>query len=296
MTHLSLMSKGAPVRLKLHVGSTLGDPGLRILCATDLWGQSDHCLQKALWLAEAADAELMLLHVVDSETPLRIAGRRADTAHDALERRVRGTNRPTAISVRLGDPPRTISRVAREWRADLVILGSARPRLMDRFRASTAERVAIEADCTVLVVNRHNPEPYADTTVIAKSCSRATAIENLIRSLPLLDRDTTVHRICSAAPPQRTRGTGVAACTAAACMHHIKDSLASRTGLVVAMVSPWPTLFRLLGRNLADAVARRATTDVLIWPHRDMHSQATTGCRPPLRAVADDDPRPPRCF
>jgi nucleotide-binding universal stress UspA family protein len=168
MTKLSLISKVKPVALKAHISPGASTTTSRIMCATDLWGESDHALQKALWLAEERAAELLLLHVVDGETPLRITGKRAEHARGALQWRLRGWpkfNPRPAVSVRIGDPHRTISRVARQWRADLVVMGSSRPRPMDRFLPTTAERVAAEARCAVLVVNDGKLE--ADCVVVA---------------------------------------------------------------------------------------------------------------------------------
>ncbi|WP_161811984.1 universal stress protein [Steroidobacter agaridevorans] len=180
MTKLSLISKAKPVAIKAHVSAAPGSTPVRVMCATDLWGESEHALQKALWLAKETDVELLLLHVVDAETPPRLTGRMAEHARRALQWRVRRwpelKPRP-AISVRIGDPHRTISRIARQWRADLVIMGSARPRPMDRFLATTAERVATEARCAVLVVNDSKPE----TDCVIVQADRWPAFSGLFR-------------------------------------------------------------------------------------------------------------------
>lgn len=194
MTKLSLISKAKPVAIKAHISAVPGPTPSRVMCATDLWGESDHALHKALWLAETTGAELLLLHVVDGETPLRLTGRMAEHARGALQWHVRRwpefKPRP-AVCVRIGDPHRTISRIARQWRADLVVMGSARPRLMDRFLPTTAERVAAATRCAVLLVNDSNPE--ADCVVVA--ADRWPALSGLFRlsAASLLARSRTTN-------------------------------------------------------------------------------------------------------
>jgi hypothetical protein len=83
MSSLSLVSKRSPVAFKVHADSSLSSARFKLLCATDLWARSDRALQKALWLSEVTDAQLLLLHVVNGELPLRIAGRKADLARGA---------------------------------------------------------------------------------------------------------------------------------------------------------------------------------------------------------------------
>lgn len=268
MSKLSLISKTTPVTVRAHVSPDSTPP--RILCATDLWGESDHALLKSLWLAEATDAELLLLHVVDGETPLRMTGRRAEHARRALQWRVRRwpelKPRP-AISVRIGDPHRTISRVARQWRADLVVMGSTRPSLMDRFIPTTAERVAAEARRAVLVVNDSRPEAYRHATIIAKSCCQAAALEQISLQLPIMHSSRRLAESLRA-------GTA--------------PVLREPSDCVVVAADRWPGLTGVFRLSAASILARSRTTDVLIAPPRrpgaapavrcSSHSSARAGC------------------
>lgn len=245
MTNVSYLSKRRPVAFKVHVSPGADDTDPRVLCATDLWGASDHALKKALWLAETTHAELMLLHVVDGELPLRLTGRRADHARNALEWRVRRwphfKPRP-AISVRVGNPHEIITRVARDWRADLVVMGASRPRFMDRFVATTAERVAAAAQCAVLVVNRDSPEPYSNAKVIATSCCQAAALEHTAATLQLMEGS---HR------PRK--------------LH----SVTSASDLYIVEADRWPALMSLFRRSAASKLAHDTSADLLIKPHGD---------------------------
>lgn len=251
MTKLSLISKQQPLAIKAHVSSALGSTGFKVMCATDLWGESDHALRKALWLAEEMDAELLLLHVVDGETPLRISGRRAEHAHGALEWHVRRwpdfKPRP-AISVRIGNPHRTISRVAQEWRADLIVLGSSRPRLMDRFLATTAERAAAEARCAVLVVNDGKPQAYRHVTIVAPSRGQAAALEQVMSKLEVLHAS-------------RRMDVRIGGRTA---------SLLRQPDCVIVTADRWPALSGLFRRSRASLLAQSKAMDLLIVPHRNV--------------------------
>ena len=268
MTNLSLVSKQTPIAFKAHVSAPLDAPSFRVLCAADLWGESDYALQKSLWLAKRADAELLLLHVVDGETPLRITGRRADHARGALEWRVRRwpTFKPRpAISVRVGNPHRTISRVARQWRADLIILGSSRPRAMDRFLATTPERVAAETGCAVLVVNESRPDGYRNATVLASSCCQAAALEHAVSKFEIL---RSPHHVIAS--------VGVAA----------EALLREPPDCVIVAAERWPSLARLFRQSPVSILARSRTTDLLIAPRRSALSGSRVRCHDELCALA----------
>jgi nucleotide-binding universal stress UspA family protein len=280
MNSLSLVSKHTPVAFKVHADSLPGSARFKLLCATDLWARSDRALQKALWLAEVADAQLLLLHVVDGELPLRIAGRKADLARSALEWRLRDTaafwQRP-AVSVRVGNPRQTIIKVARDWRADMVVLGAASARLVDRIRGTTAERIASEARCPALVVNRGEPGAYSGAGVIAESCCRAFALENDLDRLQVLRGGAPVQAIY---PSHSGRGIWRTTVRKAA-----ETLLAAPPEVVVVEVDRWPGVSALFRRGMSGSVARSAATDVLITPRRSRVAESLGRCQHRLRAI-----------
>jgi nucleotide-binding universal stress UspA family protein len=280
MNSLSLVSKQSPVAFKVHADSSLGSARFKLLCATDLWARSDKALQKALWLSEVTGAQLLLLHVVEGELPLRIAGRKADLARGALEWRLRDTaafsQRP-AISVRVGNPQQTIIRVARDWRADMVVLGAASARLFDRIRGTTAERLASEARCPALVVNRGEPGTYSGAGVIAASCCQAFALENDLDRLQVLRGGAPVQTIY---PSRLRRRIWRAPVRKAA-----EALLAAPPEVVVVEVDRWPDVSGLLGRGISGMVARSEATDVLIAPRRSRVSASPGRCKHHLRAI-----------
>jgi nucleotide-binding universal stress UspA family protein len=280
MNSLSLVSKHSPVALKVHADSLLGSARFKLMCATDLWARSDRALQKALWLSEVSDAQLLLLHVVDGELPLRIAGRKADLARGALEWRLRDTaafSRRPAISVRVGNPQQTIIRVARDWRADMVVLGAASARVFDRIRGTTAERLASEARCPALIVNRGEPGAYSGAGVIAESCCQAFVLENDLDRLQVLKGGAPVRTVY----PIRSRPR----IWRAPIRKAAEALLAAPPEVVVVEVDRWPGVAELFRRGTSGLVARSEATDVLIAPRRSQVSESPGRCKHHLRAI-----------
>jgi nucleotide-binding universal stress UspA family protein len=280
MSRLSLVSKHSPVALKVHATSSLGSASFRVMCATDLWARSNGALEKALWLAEVTDAQLLLLHVVDGELPLRIAGRKADLARGALEWRLRGassfTLRP-AVSVRIGNPQQTILRVARDWRADLVVLGATSARIRDRFFGTTAERIASEARCAALVVNRADAMAYSSVGVIAASCCQAAALESDVDRLQVMKGGASVRKVYPLGPrSSRWKSPG---------RHAVAELLRAPPEVVVSEVDRWPGMSELLRRGVSGMVARTELADVLITPRHTRTVEAAVRCWHHLRVL-----------
>jgi nucleotide-binding universal stress UspA family protein len=280
MNSLSLVSKHRPVAFKVHAESPLGSARFKVMCATDLWARSDRALQKALWLAEVTDAQLLLLHVVDGELPLRIAGRKADFARGALAWRLRGRSAfrlQPDVSVRVGNPQQTIIRVAKDWRPDLVVLGAATERLADRIRGTTAERLATQARCAALVVNRGEPAVYSGAGVVAASCCQAFALESALDRLQVLRGGAPVEKLYprhSRAMTWKSSGRKAA-----------EALLTAPPEVVVVEVDRWPGISELFGRGVSGMVARSVATDVLIAPRHSRISEPSGRCKHHLHAV-----------
>lgn len=241
-------------------------PKLRVLCATDLWTRSDFALQRTLSLVAASDAQSLLLHVVDGEKPLRLAGRMADRAHNALAWRVRQwgpLGEPPDISVRIGRPHRLVAQVARDWCADLIVLGAYRPRTADWLLGTRAERLASTARCAVLVVNADPATAYADITFAAASIDSAKSLAQMVSHLgiahPVQPQYRTLAHANFESVARALLGTG--------------------SDLIVTDLDRLPLATRLLRRNLTNALVRRARCDVLI---------ASTGPEPGRRPGEQD--------
>jgi nucleotide-binding universal stress UspA family protein len=152
-----------------------GPPFRRILCAVDFQRPSEHGLRFAWTLAEEADAEITLLHVVEPFFEDEFAKRTHVTVADYrrfLETQLAArlgqlipagaaeACRPREV-VRLGAPGEEITREATAFGADLVVMGvhGGRGPLDRLVFGSTAQQVLRHTKCPVLTVG--DPRPAA---------------------------------------------------------------------------------------------------------------------------------------
>jgi nucleotide-binding universal stress UspA family protein len=140
-------------------------PFTRVLCAVNLSDGARAAVALAQWFAQEHDAELMLLHIVDRLSPDEIVdigyGRLAD---EVRERQEMAAVRLRALvphyarmsgqaheRVEMGAPAETILDVAREWNADLLVLGAEeRSRLSSLLLGSTTRTIVARAPAPVL--------------------------------------------------------------------------------------------------------------------------------------------------
>jgi nucleotide-binding universal stress UspA family protein len=149
-------------------GRTWEVPGLvrRILCATDLSESSPRTVAFALSLAEASQAEVTLLHVLEALPepgehpylavpeigPLRreLEQMARDQLHQAVREEVRST---VEERVTTGRAYKEILRIAATERADLIVMGTQGHGAVGRmFFGSTSHHVVRQATCPVLTV------------------------------------------------------------------------------------------------------------------------------------------------
>ena len=138
---------------------------MRLLCATDLSSRSDRALRRAGVLARAADAELVLLSVVDDDQPTRLVKSERREVTILLAEQSRTMHELQGLQPRLrvevGDAFDAIIRVADAEEADLVVMGEHRKRLLrDVFVGTTIERVMRLGNRPVLMVNGPAERPY----------------------------------------------------------------------------------------------------------------------------------------
>src|SRR5690606_16152970 len=140
---------------------------MKLLVASDLSTRSDLALQRALSLAEHLQAEVTLLHVVDTELPLGLKTAYMQDANSVLQESLKQLGREgnsVDVAVRVGEPCQTISEVADELQADLIVVGSFRRQLFrDTFAGTTVERVIRMSRRPVLMVNRKAEDLYHKT-------------------------------------------------------------------------------------------------------------------------------------
>lgn len=147
---------------------------MKLLVASDLSLRSEVALQRAVVLAEQLQAQITLLHVVDNELPLGLKTAYMQDANSVLQEslaQMQKGNSAVDVVVRVGDPFQTISEVANEIQADLIVVGSYRRQILkDTFVGTTAERVIRMSGRPVLMVNR-KPEKLYKKTLLAVDLS-----------------------------------------------------------------------------------------------------------------------------
>lgn len=142
-------------------------PFRRILIAVDATSGAAHAAEVGMELAAALRSELALIHVVDPAVGLVTeAGISAgegvamaeQNAHALLASLTRTTGKahgwqPVREFVEVGAAATQILNAAKEWSADLIVMGShGHGRIRAALLGSVADSVLREAPCPVLVV------------------------------------------------------------------------------------------------------------------------------------------------
>lgn len=138
---------------------------MQILAATDFSTRSNRALRQAGLLAQASNADLALVHVVDDDQPEALVDMEKREAERILVEQVsvmtelRGVKcRPTVVS---GDPFAGILQTAASMPADLIVMGSHRRQILrDIFVGTTVERVIRTGPFPVLMVNNEAQRRY----------------------------------------------------------------------------------------------------------------------------------------
>lgn len=173
-------------------------PIKNILCAVDLSNISPHVLGMAAEFAEACDARLIVLHVVEiwdkrydfivDEIAKRIELEAHGKVQSELERLGKSQGIPVVVVVQKGQAVLTIQEAIRKFSPDLVVMGSHGKRGIDSLLlGSVAERILRVSPVSVLVVRPpKNPDVYTLLCAVDLSdCSR-TALE---RSIDIAKQD-----------------------------------------------------------------------------------------------------------
>lgn len=146
-----------------------------ILAAIDDSGIATSVVSEASALAEATGAKVVLLRVVPNslepatpniferagDTRVLIAAAEADLSSRQAE--IPQAHRGEVV-VEVGDPWKTVCRVARDRHVDLVLIGAHQYRLPERVLGTTASKIVNHIDRPVLVVR---PTPSSDMRAAA---------------------------------------------------------------------------------------------------------------------------------
>lgn len=142
---------------------------MRIVLAVDGSPFSDAAVQALIAHPKSKDAEIRVLHVV--EPPNLLATREMGGYDSALEKAWEAEKKQAQLlvektveflrtnglkatgTVENGDAKSKILEIAKEWRADLIVLGSHGRKGLEHFLlGSVSEGVARHADCSVEIV------------------------------------------------------------------------------------------------------------------------------------------------
>ena len=137
---------------------------MKILVATDFSTRSNRALRQAGLIAQQADAELHILHVVDDDQPAELICSEKREAERILNEQIGSVadirNVSSHALVLEGDPFDGILRAARDIQPDLIVMGSHRKQMLDMFMGTTIERVIRKGPFPVLMVNHEAQRSY----------------------------------------------------------------------------------------------------------------------------------------
>lgn len=168
------------------------------IVATDMSMRSDRALRRAVRLARDREARLVILAVVDDATPLDIAEGHIEKTRESLEDFVAGISGDLDCDLRVshGDPTADIIGTAERERADLLILGTHRPRsFLDALRETTAQRITRLTACPVLLVTGTESTSYDEVMLATDFSPAASAAAALTRTLLPGARLTPLHAL-----------------------------------------------------------------------------------------------------
>lgn len=172
----------------------------RIALATDLSHRCDRALDRSLLLANAWQAELMVIHALAPPENVTLFGRLDDlpswrrppdpvrAARDRIYRDLVGENPSADISVQVetGPPAEAVLLAAEKADAGLIVTGVARDELLARmFLGDTVERLIRKSTIPILIVRDRAFEPYKSMLVATDfSESARVALERAVRLFP----------------------------------------------------------------------------------------------------------------
>lgn len=148
----------------------------RILVGIDRSAQADAVFQKALYLAQDEGANLKIFHCISvspmpvgsstdlygdrlrnaSQTQTDLLQQEIEEVEDWLQkylRQARAFEVPTELEYQVGSPAFWIREIARNWHADLVVMGRrGRSHLAELVLGSVSSHVIHNTQCSVLIV------------------------------------------------------------------------------------------------------------------------------------------------
>lgn len=161
-----------------------------ILVATDLSSRSKPAVQRAVQIANAAGANLSILHVVEGDLLEDRVREEISHAEGFLSNQIAGFEQSSQaeVIVATGHAFHVISEQARERSADLIVMGAHRRQfLRDVFTGTTIERVTRTAGRPVLMANSKTGERWRKIFVATDMSEASGHAARTAQALGLLD-------------------------------------------------------------------------------------------------------------
>ena len=165
----------------------------RIIVASDLSERSRPAIKRAVELAISAYAKLLVLNIVNDDTPADVSHQLSVGAQTILAEQVAqdadGRALDAEIKVVVGDPLNEINLATKDFNADLLILGPHRRRVfLDQIRETTMEHLIRSSTIPVLLVAREADHAYQRVLCgIALSPACAAALHRVSVVAPQAD-------------------------------------------------------------------------------------------------------------
>jgi len=154
----------------------------KLIVATDLSSDARPAAEWARGFAEAADARVIVLHVVELSAAHWVAGAFDYLDDPELQKQAEDNVRkwyteaagaePDGVQIRAGTAAVQIGEVARESGADLLVVSRSGKRGWERFLlGSTARALAIDPPCEMVIVHPEHAKPQVKDIVVGTDFS-----------------------------------------------------------------------------------------------------------------------------
>jgi nucleotide-binding universal stress UspA family protein len=246
-----------------------------IVVATDFSTRSDRAIRRAILLAKATTAELTLVHGVDDDQPPHLIDIETAEAERLLASQTGALREIDAIDasyrVALGDPFTSIASVAKEWGADLLIVGPHRRQVLkDVFVGTTAERIIRTSLVPVLMANAVPASPYRHILVAVDMSENSAAAVRLAAQMDWGEKPALSVFHAYDAPERAMRGSF--ALSESDIQHHLAEANARAraelsTFLRRLKVRPVRQIVEMINTEPATMVreaAREAGADLIV--------------------------------
>lgn len=167
-------------------------PPRKIMLATDLSGRGDRALDRAVDLARGWDAELAVVHALESEAGAdgralpswRRPPDLAELVEQQIRRDIRGPAPKLRFIIEEGAPARVVLEAAQREAPDLLVVAGGRNAPFGGL-SRTVEELFRRAPASILVVKRRPNGPYAHLLVGTDYTEEArAAVEAAVRLFP----------------------------------------------------------------------------------------------------------------